>query len=591
MTAGSTPGGEGEAEAGATPGAGGGQDLTTRHKGLGMRAGLVSALTLISRIVGYAREAVTAALFGNTSAILDAFLTAWRVPNLFRRLFGEGAIATSFQTEFSEVEGQEGEAAGRAFFWSVFGMLSRILVLLTLVMVALVWLAPNRLPVPGLTDVWPLPRLAWLGPEPEAVREITIRLLPFLIVICLTAVTSSALHVRGLFGAAAVAPVVFNAVWITTLVLLLRSFPDTLQRTELGTQLEMARFLTWGILLAAVVQGLSLLPSLLRSGLAGGGQRSPGPARRSPRAVLVRAIPLAIGAAVYQVNVMIDGMMAVSLLPEGGAGAHYFATRIQQFPMAMIAFAATTAVFPALKAFGQQGDLKGMSRLHSQTQRSVAYLALPATAGLLALAHPIVMVMFEYGSYGAEGVARIERALVALSLAVVPVGATGLMVRCFYSLNDFRTPVIVSIAMMGLNLVLNLWFIVGLGLDADGLALGTATTSWLALAVLWPLFRSRHRLPAGPQGLLRSLAISAAGAVACGLAAGLAYRALCGPLASLLELLGLFEEAETRRRGGQALAVLGAVGLGVVAHFGATLALASQEARAVLARLRRSGTR
>lgn len=556
-----------------------------------MRAGLVSALTLISRIVGYAREAVTAALFGNTSAILDAFLTAWRVPNLFRRLFGEGAIATSFQTEFSEVEGEEGEAAGRAFFWSVFGMLSKILVLLTAVMVALVWLAPNRLPVPGLTDVWPLPRLAWLGPEPEAVREITIRLLPFLIVICLTAVTSSALHVRGLFGAAAVAPVVFNAVWITTLVLLLRSFPDTLQRTELGTQLEMARFLTWGILLAAVVQGLSLLPSLLRSGLAGGGRRSPGPARRSPRAVLVRAIPLAIGAAVYQVNVMIDGMMAVSLLPEGGAGAHYFATRIQQFPMAMIAFAATTAVFPALKAFGQQGDLKGMSRLHSQTQRSVAYLALPATAGLLALAHPIVMVMFEYGSYGAEGVARIERALLALSLAVVPVGATGLMVRCFYSLNDFRTPVIVSIAMMGLNLVLNLWFIVGLGLDADGLALGTATTSWLALAVLWPLFRSRHRLPAGPQGLLRSLAISAAGAVACGLVAGLAYRALCGPLASLLELLGLFEEAETRRRGGQALAVLGAVGLGVVAHFGATLALASQEARAVLARLRRSGTR
>jgi putative peptidoglycan lipid II flippase len=556
-----------------------------------MRAGLVSALTLISRIVGYAREAVTAALFGNSSAILDAFLTAWRVPNLFRRLFGEGAIATSFQTEFSEVEGEEGEAAGRAFFWSVFGMLSKILVLLTVVMVALVWLAPNRLTVPGLTDTWPLPRLAWLGPEPEAVREITIRLLPFLIVICLTAVTSSALHVRGLFGATAVAPVVFNAVWIGTLVLLLRSFPDTLQRTELSSQLDMARFLTWGILLAAVVQGLGLLPSLLRSGLAGGGRRSPARARRSPRAVLVRAIPLAIGAAVYQVNVMIDGMMAVSLLPEGGAGAHYFATRIQQFPMAMIAFAATTAVFPALKAFGQKGDLAGMSRLHSQTQRSVAYLALPATAGLLALAYPIVMVMFEYGSYGAEGVARIERALVALSLAVVPVGATGLMVRCFYSLNDFRTPVMVSIAMMGLNLVLNLWFILGLELDADGLALGTATTSWLALALLWPLFRSRHRLPAGPPGLLRSLLTSAAGALACGLAAGLAYRGLCGPLASLLELLGLFDEVETRRRASQVLALLIAVGLGVAAHFGATLALASREAQAVLARLRRSGTR
>jgi peptidoglycan biosynthesis protein MviN/MurJ (putative lipid II flippase) len=165
------------------------------------------------------------------------------------------------------------------------------------------------------------------------------------------------------------------------------------------------------------------------------------------------------------------------------------------------------------------------------------------------------------------------------------------MVRCFYSLNDFRTPVMVSIAMMGLNLVLNLWFILGLELDADGLALGTATTSWLALALLWPLFRSRHRLPAGPPGLLRSLLTSAAGALACGLAAGLAYRGLCGPLASLLELLGLFDEVETRRRASQVLALLIAVGLGVAAHFGATLALASREAQAVLARLRRSGTR
>jgi len=566
-----------------------GADLGARHRRLGLRAGLVSVLTLVSRILGYAREAVTAALFGHQSAILDAFLTAWRIPNLFRRLFGEGAIATSFQTEFSEVEGEDGESAGRAFFWAVFRMLTCILVVLTAALIAVVWVLPDRLAVPGLTGVWPLGSLPWLGPEPGAVRELTVRLLPFLVVICLTAVTSAALHVRGLFGATALAPVVFNVVWIVTLILLLRRFPDPGLRTAGAMQLDMVRYLTWGILLAALVQGAGLLPSLARCGLlggrsSGGAHAATGPAR-SPRAVLVRALPLALGAAVYQFNVMVDGVMAISLLPEGGAGAHYFATRVQQFPMAMIAFAATTAVFPALKALGQQGDLTGLARLHTRTQRTVAFLALPATTGLIALAQPIVMAMFMHGAYQEEGVERIVSALVALALAVVPVGASGLVVRCFYSVGDFRTPVVVSVAMMALNLGLNLWFIVGLGLDADGLALGTAVTSWLSLALLVPLLRTRHRLPAGPAGLVRSVGLSAVGAAACGAVAAPAYRALCGPLRSALEALHLFE-GDAQVRASQVLGLLGAIGAGVIAHFVVTAALGSEEARAFLGRLR-----
>ena len=572
-----------------------GADLGARHRHLGRRAGLVSLLTLASRLLGYAREAVTAALFGDRSAILDAFLTAWRIPNLFRRLFGEGAIATSFQTEFSEVEGGDGEEAGRVFYWSVLKMLTTILVVLTLALTALVWVLPDQLGVPGLTGVWPLGRLPWLGPEPAAVRELTVRLLPFLIVICLTAVTSAALHVRGMFGATALAPVVFNVVWIVTLVLLLRHFPDPAVRTAGSVQLDMVRFLAWGILLAAVLQGLSLVPSLLRCDLLGG-SRASGPRAsvaaavqhgpvRSPVSVLLRSLPLAVGAAVYQFNVMVDGVMAISLLPEGGAGAHYFATRVQQFPMAMIAFAATTAVFPALKALGQQGDLAGLSRLHSRTQRTVAFLALPAAAGLITLAQPVVMTMFMHGAYEQGGVDRIVGALTALAIAVVPVGASGLVVRCFYSVGDFRTPVVVSVAMMALNLVLNLWFIVGLGLDTKGLALGTAVTSWLALVLLVPLLRSRHRLPAGPAGLARSVGLSAVGAVACGAVAAPAYRAMCGPLRGLLQALHLLE-GDSQVRASQVLGLLAAIVAGVAAHFAVTAALGSEEARAFLGRLR-----
>ena len=159
-------------------------EVVSRHKKLVQRTVLVSALTLVSRVMGYARESVMAALFGDKSVVSDAFITAWRVPNLFRRLLGEGALSTSLQTKLTEVDHDHGEAAGRALFQRTAHITTWILLATCVLMMALVSLAPDSMPVLGLP---------WLGKNPEPVRELTVRLMPYVVFVCLSAIFSGAL--------------------------------------------------------------------------------------------------------------------------------------------------------------------------------------------------------------------------------------------------------------------------------------------------------------------------------------------------------------------------------------------------------------
>jgi len=464
-------------------------EILRRHGRLLRRTVLVSALTLTSRVLGFVREVLAAALFGDRSGVFDAFVTAWRVPNLFRRFLGEGALSTSLQTTLTEVDADRGDEAGRRLFLRTAAALTGILVVLCAVVMVGVSLLPDALPGTG----W-----EWLGPDAAAVRELTVRLMPFVVVVCLAALCAGALQVRGHYASPALAPVAMNVVWIAALVALGLHLGWTPAEGE--HELDRARFLSWGVLIAGVVQLVVQVPALRRHGLlrrprtvaeadeAAGG-RDPSPT--GARAVLRQSVPLALGAAVYQVNVLVDGLMAEGLLPDGGPSVHYFANRIQQFPLALIAVAATSAVFPALKALGHAGRHGELRALHTRTQLAIAFLALPSTAGLLALADPIAAALFEHGAYSAEGTARIGAALAHLALALLPAGAVGLLSRTYYALGDFRTPVVVSAWMLGANAVLNVAFVPGLGMDADGLALATAVTTWCNFAALLPGLRRR----------------------------------------------------------------------------------------------------
>ena len=361
-------------------------EIVDRHSGLVPRTILVSGLTLLSRILGFVREVLSAAIFGDTSAVYDAFVTAWRVPNLFRRFFGEGAISTALQTAITEADGDGGSEAGRRLFHATLKVTAGLLVVLCVVTMTLAWLLPDAMPGTG----W-----AWLGADPEPVRELIVRLLPFVVLICLAALCAGALQVRGHFATPNLAPVAMNVVWIAVLVYLGVAFVwggeggsgGGGEALGMGVQMDMARVLAWGALLSGGVQLVVQLPALGRFGLLRAEGTGAGVDAARVRAgawgVLRTSAPLALGAAVYQINVMIDGFMAEGLLRDGGPSAHYFANRVQQFPLALIAVAATSAVFPKLKALGHRGRGAELRALHDRAQLSVCFLALPAGVGLI----------------------------------------------------------------------------------------------------------------------------------------------------------------------------------------------------------------
>jgi len=509
-----------------------GADLVGRHRNLGRRTVLVSALTLVSRVLGYAREIVSAALFGDRSPVFDAFITAWRIPNLFRRFLGEGALSTSFQTALTETEGRYGTAAGARLFRETFRLLFWVLIGVCAVVTGVVALLPDVMPITG----W-----HWLGADPEPVRDLTVRVMPFVVFICLSALVGGALNVRGHFSTPAVAPAALNTVWVLALLVIAWHFG---WRDEGGAlrgearHLAMAHWLAWGVLAAGVVQLLVQVPALVRQGFfhqprPGGAVRPDGAAR--PLDVLKRSAPLALGAAVYQINVMIDGLMAEGLLPDGGPTLHYYANRVQQFPLALIAIAATSAVFPALQAYGHKGERRAVRDLHDRTHRAICFVALPATAGLFALAGPVIAVSFEHGAFGPEGVRRATACLQMLTLAILPAGAVGLVARTFYALGDFVTPVRVSMVMLVLNVGLNLVCIQVFGMDVDGLALATAVTSWASLAALLARMPRKLDLPASDLPFLRPVGKMLVAAIGAGLlAAGMHWSLARYPVLALV---------------------------------------------------------
>ncbi len=539
----------------------GGADIVGRHAGLSVRAALISAATLCSRILGFARELLSALLFGDASPVYDAFVTAWRIPNLFRRFLGEGALSTSLQTALTEVDGDAGDDAGRALFWETLRVAAWILLAVTGLVMAGVALLPDH--VPG-TD-W-----AWLGSTPEPVREMGVRLAPFLLFVCLAALVSGALLVRGSVVAPSLAPAVLNVVWIATLVGIGAHYgwsADLEPAAQQERHLEMTRVLAWGVLLAGSAQLVVQVPALGRVGLfpPRGGRGAHG--GWTPGRILRTSAPLALGAAGYQISVMVDGFMAEGLLRDGGPTTLYFANRVQQFPLALVAVAATTAVFPKLKALGHRGQLDELRALHGRAHLSILFWALPSAAGLFALARPIVSALFEHGAFAEDGVRRTTLALQALSIALPSAGAVGLVSRAYYALGDFRTPVVVSLALVAVNVVLNLAFVLGLDMDVEGLCLATAVTSWANLALLLPILvrrlggTSAAAVRARTAHALRTLLA----ALACGGAARLVHGATEGPLAGAVALplamlagagafvlaaalLGLPELRETRER-------------------------------------------
>lgn len=453
-------------------------------------AGIVSACTLLSRILGFVRDMLCARYFGAT-ATWDAFSVAFRTPNLFRRLFGEGALTAAFLPAFVERYESGKPEEARALLSRLVTALALFLGLLAAIGVAVTYFPP---PDPKTQTMAPLLRV----------------MLPYLPLICVAAILGAALNGMRRYFAPAFAPVVVNIVLIGALLPWWR---------DIHTQ-------AWAVTIGGAVTVLFLVPSLVANAMA------PKPrldtADPAFREVVRKSLPLIFGLAPVQINELVGSLIAQYLVPGAGAvSVLYYGNQLTQLPLALIGNAVAVVVFPLFAS--PKEDFKDVFQ---RSLRFVLFLSVPATVGLMVLARPIVSLLFQHGDkFGLDAVERTAWVTLIYSAGLWSYCANQIQVRAFYAKKDTLTPVKVSAAMVGLNLAITLALVKPLG--ERGISIANTVTGFFSFVVLNRLLRKKHGdidLKPVTIGFLKS---AAAAAVMGGAAWGI-YRLLGGGLGATI---------------------------------------------------------
>lgn len=477
-----------------------------RAPGFLRHAAVVSSLTFASRLLGLVRDRVMGSVFG-TSPWHAAFIIGFIVPNLFRRLFGEGALAAAFMPHYARLIETDPALAKRFASRCVAG-LAVALAALTLLCEAGLWLAMQTDTVSG-------------SDKAAAALRMTALMLPYMPLVCGVAFLGAILQVHRRFGPAAAAPVVLNVAMIAAAIAA-GFLPDAASGPR-GVTLVAA-----AVLVAGVVQ-VVWLGSAVRTtaplGRAGVALRDP--ATSAPtRAMLCTMVPMVIGLGVFQINTLLDQLIAYSLAAPADAGPgtlmHFptwtgwapaahpiqtaavvplnFAQRLYQFPLGVFGIALATAIFPALSraaaAFPAKTTAPSDSEFADTLRRGLRLsllIGLPSTAGLVVLATPVCRVVFEAGAFTTHDAARTAAVLTGYAAGLWAYTLTHVLTRAFYALDDAKTPLRVSLALVGFNLALNLTLVWPLGVA--GLAWSTAISASLQVALLLMLLRRRVQHP------------------------------------------------------------------------------------------------
>jgi len=453
----------------------------------------IGSLTLLSRVFGFVRDVLQATLIGAGMAA-DAFLIAQRLPNLFRALFAEGAFASAFVPMFNrQVGADHGRLDGaRAFAEEVLAVLLPVLLIFTAVMVA------AAAPV-----VWAL-----TGGFPDAdggkfalTVHFTRLTFPYLMLISLTSLFGGLLNSVGRFAVNAAAPILLNIVLIAGL---LWSGGDD--------DVAAARTQALCVTLGGIAQLAWLMWSCGRAGIA---LRLRLPRFSPPvRRLMALILPAALGAGAVQINLVISTALAARFLGEGAVSWLYYADRLNQLPLGIIGIGVGTALLPTMSRLLGGGDEPGAIAQQNRAIELVLLLTLPAAAGLVVAAEPIIRVLFEHGQFSATDSAATAAALAAFALGLPAYVLIKVLTPGFHARSDTRTPVRVALAAMLINLVANLVLVWPLG--HVGIAVGTAVSAWMNAFTLWWLLRRRgaFRLDARARRLLPRLALATAMMVA-----------------------------------------------------------------------------
>jgi len=481
---------------------------------IGAAVRTVSGVTLLSRVLGLVRDVVLARVFGDT-AVGSAFVAALAVPNTFRRLFGEGALSAAFIPEYARYAHDDPKTASR-FATLVLGAL---LVLTSLVVVAiqalLAWIvAANDLPPDGAFSL-----------------RLLIMTLPYAPLVCVAAVVGGMLQVHRRFGPPAAIPVVLNLCIIAG-ALSFALFPAASTR-------EIAYRIAGAILLAGVIQVVWCVRALPRSARWTGGVAGAfAPARRTLR----RFLPATVGLGSIQLNTLLDTLIAMwpiwigptmlgMLYPldERSNSILFFSQRLYQFPLGVFGIAVATVVFPILSRRAEDATAFG-DHLRRGLRLSL-FIVLPASAGLALVAGDLIRVLYTGlgGGLSEEGVRRAVAVLAGYAAGVWAFSANQILARAFYARGDTITPMRVALAMVALNLALNLTLI--WWLREAGLAWATTLTAVLHAGILFVLIRRRLGVWA-IDAHARTALVRVASAVAVMAMLVLAARTLMGDPAS-----------------------------------------------------------
>lgn len=475
-------------------------------------AGLVGVITLLSRLTGLLRESLQARYLG-TRLPADAFRVAFLLPNLMRRLVGEGAIASAFVPAYTQRLAREGEAEGRTFAEKFLVLWLLVVVVLTLVGIALAgWIVTWGFGYGEFDDPTKL----------ELTTGLTRLLFWYLILIGAVAAIQGILNARGIFGMPAFAPVAFNLAFAALAWFLV-------ERLGPGKQ---AHAVALAVLGAGVVQLLILLPQLAGLGIR---LRLTNPFNHpGVREVMRLLVPGTVGAGIYQINVAVSTSIATSLA-EGAAASLNYSNRLMEFVLGIFVFALSTVSLTSLARYAAAGDQESFDRTVAQVLRLSAFITIPSTVGLYVLRRPVLSLLFEGGEFDATSLVLTQEAFRAHVVGMLFVGWNRVLVACFHSMKDLKTPV----AHGAVNLVIHLtlaWFL-SRQLGHAGIALAASLASACQCAgLLGALVRCRRglRLP----GLATTTAKTLAAAAAMGLVCERAWS-LCAPSAPGKLALGL----------------------------------------------------
>jgi putative peptidoglycan lipid II flippase len=398
----------------------------SENRRIARAAFVVAAATLASRVTGLLRDAVTGYYFG-AGSVADAFFVAFRLPNLLRRFVGEGAMSVAFIPVFAEYLGQRTPAeAGRALRAMATGFTVAVAVLTGLgIALAPYWL---ELLAPGFSA----------QPEMALTIRLTRWLLPYLVLISLVALLGGYLNALRHFLAPAVAPVLLNLTIIGCAVALVG-----LLRTPIFA-------LVWGVVLGGVLQLVAQVVPLVRRGISLAPLWEPGHPGLARALRLVA--PSTVGAAAYQINLMLSTSLA-SLLAAGSVSALWYAGRIFEFPIGLVAAALGTAALPSFADQAVRGALGELRRSLTFAVALTTMIAVPASLALVVLARPITAVLLQHGAFGADEVERTAAALQAYAAGLWPLAVVRVVVPVFYALRDVRTPMLAAVAALAVNAV------------------------------------------------------------------------------------------------------------------------------------------